>query len=64
MDGVNSPKGGDVLVIGATNLPKQLDSAAKRRFSKMIYVGNPEPQSRKQMIMKHMKDIPYDLSKS
>jgi SpoVK/Ycf46/Vps4 family AAA+-type ATPase len=42
MDGVNSPKSGDILVIGATNLPKELDSAAKRRFSKLIYIGNPD----------------------
>lgn len=42
MDGVNSPKSGDVLVIGATNLPKELDAAAKRRFSKMIYLPNPD----------------------
>ena len=42
MDGMNSPKSGDVLVIGATNLPKELDSAAKRRFSKMIYLPNPD----------------------
>ena len=42
MDGVNSPKSGEILVIGATNLPKELDSAAKRRFSKLIYIGNPD----------------------
>jgi SpoVK/Ycf46/Vps4 family AAA+-type ATPase len=42
MDGVNSPKSGDILVIGATNLPKELDSAAKRRFNKLIYIGNPD----------------------
>jgi SpoVK/Ycf46/Vps4 family AAA+-type ATPase len=47
MDGISSPKGGDVLVIGATNLPKELDSAAKRRFSKLIYVGNPDAEARK-----------------
>lgn len=42
MDGINSPKNGEILVIGATNLPRELDSAAKRRFSKMIYLGNPD----------------------
>ena len=42
MDGVNSPKSGDVLVIGATNLPRELDAAAKRRFCKMIYLPHPD----------------------
>jgi len=42
MDGINSPKSGDVLVIGATNLPKELDTAAKRRFSKLVYIGHPD----------------------
>jgi vacuolar protein-sorting-associated protein 4 len=47
MDGINSPKNGDVLVIGATNLPKELDPAAKRRFSKMVYIGHPDEASRR-----------------
>lgn len=47
MDGINSPKSGDVLVIGATNLPKELDPAAKRRFSKFVYIGHPDAKSRK-----------------
>jgi vacuolar protein-sorting-associated protein 4 len=47
MDGINSPKSGEVLVIGATNLPKELDNAAKRRFSKMIYIGHPGVEARK-----------------
>jgi len=42
MDGINSPKSGEVLVIGATNLPKELDTAARRRFNKLIYIGHPD----------------------
>ena len=64
MDGISSPKSGDILVIGATNLPKELDTAAKRRFTKMIYVGNPDSPARKEMILRNLKDIPYDLSTS
>ncbi len=64
MDGINSPKSGDVLVIGATNLPKELDSAAKRRFSKLIYIGNPDAEGRKEMVIRNLKDIQYDLSNS
>lgn len=47
MDGINSPKSGDVLVIAATNLPKQLDPAAKRRFTQFVYIGHPDANSRK-----------------
>jgi vacuolar protein-sorting-associated protein 4 len=43
MDGIGSAKSGDILVIGATNLPKELDSAAKRRFNKMVLIPNPDP---------------------
>jgi SpoVK/Ycf46/Vps4 family AAA+-type ATPase len=64
MDGINSPKSGDVLVIGATNLPKELDNAAKRRFSKLIYIGNPDSEARREMVVRNMKDIEYDLSNS
>jgi SpoVK/Ycf46/Vps4 family AAA+-type ATPase len=44
MDGISSPKSGELIVIGATNLPKELDNAAKRRFSKFIYIGNPDAE--------------------
>lgn len=64
MDGINSPKSGEVLVIGATNLPKELDNAAKRRFSKMIYIGHPSPEARKEMLLCNLKQIQYELSNS
>ncbi len=31
-----------VIVIGATNLPNELDLAALRRFNKLVYVGLPD----------------------
>lgn len=64
MDGVNSPKNGEILVIGATNLPKELDSAAKRRFSKMIYISNPDSEARRELVLKNLKEVEYELSKS
>ena len=33
---------GPVIVIGATNLPSELDLAALRRFNKLVYVGLPD----------------------
>jgi SpoVK/Ycf46/Vps4 family AAA+-type ATPase len=32
----------NVILIGATNLPKELDVAGLRRFNKLVYVGPPD----------------------
>ena len=48
MNGVgNDMEGG--LVLGATNIPWQLDAAIRRRFEKRIYIPLPEPHARSQM---------------
>jgi len=62
LDGINSPKGGEILVIGATNLPQELDLAAKRRFNKLIYIGMPDKESRKQLLIKNLSEVDYALS--
>ena len=46
------------------SLLKQLDSAAKRRFSKMIYIPNPDSPARMELLLKNLKEVEYDLSKS
>ena len=38
-------EGSRVIVIGATNLPNELDLAALRRFNKLVYVGMPDKDS-------------------
>lgn len=62
MDGISSPKSGEVMVIGATNLPKELDSAAKRRFSKFVFIGHPDHQGRLELIKRNLKDVEYSMS--
>jgi vacuolar protein-sorting-associated protein 4 len=48
MDGVGSNQSG-VLVLGATNVPWELDPAMRRRFEKRVYIALPEPQARTTM---------------
>jgi vacuolar protein-sorting-associated protein 4 len=53
MNGVGHDDTG-VLVLGATNIPWQLDPAIKRRFEKRIYIPLPGPDARKRMFEIHV----------
>jgi len=46
MDGVGHDSGGRLLVLGATNLPWDLDPAIRRRFERRIYIPLPEFETR------------------
>lgn len=45
----------DVMIIGATNRKGMLDSAALSRFSRVVYVGNPDIDSREKMVEEYVK---------
>mmetsp|Transcript_23822 Transcript_23822/g.35180 ORF Transcript_23822/g.35180 Transcript_23822/m.35180 type:complete len:446 (+) Transcript_23822:97-1434(+) len=61
MDGVgkNSEK---VLILGATNVPWELDAAIRRRFEKRVYIPLPEAEPRSYMFKIHLGDTPNDLN--
>ncbi|KAI0089921.1 AAA-domain-containing protein [Irpex rosettiformis] len=61
MNGVGHDDTG-VLVLGATNIPWQLDNAIKRRFEKRIYIPLPGVEARRQMFLLHVGDTPCQLS--
>lgn len=52
LDGAGTRSTDFVLVIGATNRPQELDEAARRRFTRRIYVSLPDPPTRLQMLDK------------
>lgn len=60
MDGVNSGSAGNVTVLGATNLPWNLDEALRRRFEKRIYIPLPEKDQRKELFGICLKSIDVD----
>lgn len=64
MDGVNTDTLAQVLVIGATNRPQELDEAARRRFTKRLYVGLPDEFTRYIMIEKLMKEEKHSLTQN
>lgn len=59
MDGFAS-KSSNLLILGATNRPWDIDSAAMRsgRFSQKIYVPLPDEEARRFMFNKFLKNVP------
>ena len=59
----------NLLLLGATNRPWDIDSAATRsgRFSQKIYIPLPDEKARKFMLEKNMKNVPvsknFDIDK-
>jgi vacuolar protein-sorting-associated protein 4 len=63
MDGVGT-KEGQVLILGATNIPWELDAAIRRRFEKRVYIPLPEAEARTAMVKLHLGDTPNNLTDS
>ena len=61
MQGVG--KGSDgLLVLGATNVPWELDPAVRRRFEKRVYIPLPEKEARIKMFQLNLGDTPNNLT--
>lgn len=55
-DGAGTDNEDKILIIGATNLPHEIDEAARRRLVKRIYVPLPDKDSRRAILQNLMKD--------
>lgn len=62
MDGVGKAEG-SVLILGATNVPWDLDAAIRRRFEKRVYIPLPDPAARTYMVKMNVGDTPNNLQK-
>ena len=56
-DGVGTSDSERVLVMGATNLPQELDDAVIRRFTNRIHVPMPDGNARQQLIAHLLKKV-------
>lgn len=61
MQGVGHDMTG-ILVLGATNIPWQLDPAVRRRFEKRIYIPLPEANARATMFRLNIGTTPNQLT--
>jgi len=61
MDGVGSDQRG-VLILGATNVPWEIDQAMRRRFEKRVYIALPEAAARATMVKIHLGDTENNIT--
>lgn len=61
MQGVGNDNDG-VLVLGASNVPWELDPAIRRRFEKRIYIPLPDPMARLAQFKIRLGKTPNNLT--
>eukprot|EP00826_Nyctotherus_ovalis_P036710 TRINITY_DN327_c0_g1_i16.p1 TRINITY_DN327_c0_g1~~TRINITY_DN327_c0_g1_i16.p1 ORF type:complete len:228 (+),score=73.58 TRINITY_DN327_c0_g1_i16:931-1614(+) len=61
MQGVGKESNG-LLILGATNVPWELDPAVRRRFEKRVYIALPDKEARKKMFKLNLGNTPNSLT--
>lgn len=62
MNGFTGDDEGGVLVLGATNIPWQLDAAMRRRFERKVYIPLPDLEARTVMFQLNVGETPCTLT--
>jgi SpoVK/Ycf46/Vps4 family AAA+-type ATPase len=62
LDGAGNDRKGQVLIIGATNRPQELDDAARRRFVKRLYIPLPDQDGREALMINLLKRNDHTLT--
>lgn len=57
MEGVTSDRGDQIIVLGATNVPWELDPALRRRFERRVYINMPEEEAREEIFKIHTRGV-------
>ncbi|PLB40831.1 AAA family ATPase VPS4 [Aspergillus candidus] len=63
MDGVGKDSKG-VLILGATNIPWQLDAAIRRRFQRRVHISLPDINARMKMFMLAVGSTPCEMTQA
>ncbi|KAJ5209076.1 hypothetical protein PENPOL_c001G08432 [Penicillium polonicum] len=63
MDGVGKDSKG-VLILGATNIPWQLDAAIRRRFQRRVHISLPDFNARMKMFMLAVGSTPCQMTQT
>lgn len=63
MDGVGKDSKG-VLILGATNIPWQLDAAIRRRFQRRVHISLPDINARMKMFMISVGHTPCEMTQA
>ncbi|KAJ5888479.1 Vacuolar protein sorting-associated protein 4 [Penicillium taxi] len=63
MDGVGNDSKG-VLILGATNIPWQLDAAIRRRFQRRVHISLPDFNARMKMFMLAVGSTPCHMTQT
>ncbi len=57
MEGVTSNRSDQIIILGATNVPWELDPALRRRFEKRVYINMPEEKAREEIFKIHTRGV-------
>jgi fidgetin-like protein 1 len=62
LDGAGTNHVTQVVVVGASNRPEELDEAARRRFVKRIYIPLPDDEGRRQLLSQLLSQSQHNIT--